>query len=228
MKARNIHIESDADLDRLLEAYYEGNASQEQEAAIALYLASLAAIPEKYAADAALFKAIAAERVAVEATPVPEGLADRIARATYGCTRRARFIAYLKVASIAAAIALLMVVAVKMQRREPVADRVQLYSAAELRPDSVTVHVDVAEAQEESPKPEDVKPTKPTVPVAVAKAAPVPDPYEEITDSATVASIMEEVIGKLDSTLAMADAGVHKTDLALNSIPETINKVLDK
>ena len=55
MKPRNIHIKSDSDLDRMLEAYYAGETTADEENAIAAYLKQFDPVPEKYAADVALF-----------------------------------------------------------------------------------------------------------------------------------------------------------------------------
>ena len=220
MKPRNIHIKSDSDLDRMLEAYYAGETTADEENAIAAYLKQFDPVPEKYAADVALFKAFAAGREAMNAVHVP----------AYARPRMSRYLYFARWASMAAAIAVLAVVALKLQIHEHPNEQTVIYAASELRRDSVAPEPEVRLADVLQDTLAIVE--KPAKAVAVTKSAPkVADddnPYVEVTDSATVARILGEVFGKLDNTLAVAGEGIKKTDLALNNIPETINKVLDK
>lgn len=230
MKPRNIHIKSDSDLDRMLEAYYAGETTADEENAIAAYLKQFDPVPEKYAADVALFKAFAAGQEAMNAVHVPADLERRIAETTYARPRMSRYLYFARWASMAAAIAVLAVVALKLQIHEHPNEQTVIYVASELRRDSVAPEPEVRLADVLQDTLAIVE--KPAKAVAVTKSAPKvaedDNPYVEVTDSATVARILGEVFGKLNSTLAVAGEGIKKTDLALNNIPETINKVLDK
>lgn len=234
----NIIIKNDADLDRLLEAYYAGDTAPVHERAIAGYFAGLDAVPEKYKADAELFKALEHARESLDDICVPDDLAHRIARATYGAPKAMRRIGYVRWLSVAAALALFVPVAVNLLRSEPEAQPVNSYAASDLRKDSVlqSVEIHVAEADVDNAPDNDTD----TVAVsatskktaAIAKADPVQeienDPYIEISDSASVTEIMKMVFGKLDNSLAMAEKSIRKKDIALNDISETVNNILNK
>lgn len=232
MKPRSIHINTDADLDRMLEAYYAGETTSDEEIAIAAYLKQLESVPEKYAADAALFKAMAAGRKAADTVHVPADLGRRIAEATYARPRVSRYLYFVRWASMAAVITVLAVVAVKIQRQEQPSEQPVKYVASELRRDSIVsgAGLPIADVSQDTIDVIVETTSAPARAVSTAASAVAVDdnPYVEVTDSATVTRIMGEVFGKLDNTLAIAEKSIKKTDLALNNIPETINKVLDK
>ncbi|MDE6333836.1 MAG: hypothetical protein K2L77_04220 [Muribaculaceae bacterium] len=237
MKHYKIIIKDEADLDRLLDAYYAGETTPVHEDAIAGYFAEIDTVPAKYQADAALFKALDKERRRISEMTVPENLARCIAEATYGRRKYSRLLSYVRWLSVAAALAMFVPVAIKLIRSEPELQPVNNYAASDLRKDSLlpSARIHVAEEIDAENVSDTVSIVVPAasenvVSVAVAGHASdrVQDPYTEIYDSISVTEIMQKVFGKLDNSLAMAGKGMKKKDLALNNINETVNNILSK
>ena len=235
MKNNNLHIiSSEAELDRLLEAYYDGSATQQQIDAMARYFRSLDSVPDRYVADAALLDALIAGRAELAKTNVPAHLGQAIADATYGRSSRAAIILrYVRWISAAAVLVLLAVVGARLQRSDAPAPELPQYAASVLRHDTVVPVVAVENAVAESAVADTILPLSASgaaVHVAGAGVAAVleSDPYVEVTDSASVEMIVGDVLGKLGASLALADRSVRKADIALNDISETINKTLRK
>ena len=228
MKPRSVNISDEAMLDSMLEAYYAGETTAGQEALIAECLRRLKPIPEKYRADAALFEALTDIRIDRDSVEIPADLAQRIARATYARTKMPRHLRFVRWTSAAAAIALLATVAVGLLRDKPDEQPVIRYAASELRKDTVSPIREIRVAGLVSDTVKKVVVSRQKAPVSQAREVVEVDPYTEVSDSTTVVEIMGNVFGKLDKTLALADRSIKKTDLALNNINETVNKILDK
>jgi len=224
---------STEEVGRLLNAYYDGNTTAEQENALMQYFCGTEQVPEQYMADAALFRALKAERESIGKVAVPAHLEQTIAKATYaGKHNASRYMYYMRWLSAVAAVAVLAVVAVNLQHDTQPVDTVPTYAASELRSNTVVSPVgptlaDVEQDTITSAVPEAEDNIVPERQVAKVQSKTPDDPYVEVTDSTSVTRIMDDVLGQLSHSLSIANNGVRKVDIALN-MSEIINKALKK
>lgn len=221
-----------ARIQQLLELYYDGRTDAAQEAELTQYFTQTPDIPADNLADAAIFRAMAA----YEAPEVPDDLEQRIidatcGKATYNAHMRHRLIPWLSAAAAAVIIAVLAFT-VTTHRSAP---------GTLLAPQAdapATAAVTPAPRPEPTPAPEPEPapipaPAHKTVHKTVHKTPPVPapveiaqaDPYTEITDLDSAVTITREVLDRLGITLAMAGDAIGRTDMAMNTVDQTIKTI---
>lgn len=229
-------------ISRLLELYYSGATTPAEEAELALFFTSTpdGDIPDEYAADAAMFRAMASHTI----PEPPADLEARIISATCGTQRRRRPLSWLPAA--AAALVLALAGGVMVIRNSSPTDV--------MRPQPLQKHIASA-VPPTTPAPAPDTHTEPNINVAghtATSPAPKPrhvrknvrnhnnadekirhdrteeytyDPYIEITDPDSAAAITREVLEKLGIALGSANQAAGKADMAIAIIDHTIKNI---
>lgn len=220
MKSTNPHISDTERIRRLLELYYEGETDKAQEDELIEYFTSTVDVAPEFAADAAIFRAVAdAHRVAVN---IPEDLEGRIVAATVDNRRQPRFARFYRVASIAAVFALMVGVGLRLGRE----DARQVQSTPVHTPSEL-----VAAAQSVEPLPEDSvaepmqKAERKIAAVSRRKKAAPANGYHVVTDTAQAAEIADRVLALLDASLETGARGVKRADVAFVNLDKTLERI---
>ncbi|MDO4318964.1 MAG: hypothetical protein Q4C34_00165 [Bacteroidales bacterium] len=216
----------------LLELYYEGRTDAAQEAELTRYFTETADLPDGYEADAAIFRAMADY-----STPdIPDDLEQRIIDATCGRAeaRSRRWLPWLSGAA-AAVVAAVMGISILTGNTDPQS----ILQPAQ--PDLTATVAEPADTTGDIPT-ETVEPAQPVLtPEVIRKAHDARpaqsvaenrenvddyDPYIEITDTDSAATITREVLDRLNITLAMAGDAVNRADMAMNNADQTIKNII--
>ncbi len=218
-------------IGRLLELYYEGETSPEQEDTLMDYFAACEDVPEEYAADAAMFRALAESRAGALPTP-PDDLEARIVARTCGRSSKMRLRDKLLIwgsAAVAAAVAAVLVLPLlsmpELDTEAPVIAEVFEPEAARVEPVSAQ-RVDEAVAA----PPAITEKKQPPMKRVAAEAEPqsvADESYAEVADSAEAARIAGDVMRLLHRTLAASSAQVSRSsDLAMESVDKAIDRTI--
>lgn len=217
---------------KLLDAYYDGTTTAAEVDALKRYFVETDNIPADLEVDAVIFRAMAAKPQA----PVPADLQEKILKATLKARPRRRLLLWDRMAAAAAVAAVIVTLGMLFMRREvpQAAEKIaQVTQIRQVRPN------------DEPPMPEphetrrDARPVRPRVTNhgAGAKVVPAPkvtvdtiepqlaaaDPYREVTDSAQVCEITEQVLAKIDSSFDLAMTGLNETEMMLAIAQDPLN-----
>lgn len=218
----------------LLELYYEGRTDAAQEAELTRYFTSAADIPDGYEADAAVFRAMAAYDV----PDMPDDLEQRVIDATCGRDdrRTRRWLPWISAAAAAAVIAVLSISLLTgksdpqaiLQTSQPRLTAT-VTQPADTIPDEPADKITDETANIATPA--EIRTVarhdRPAETVARAQqTTDETDPYIEITDPDSAATITREVLDRLGITLAMAGDAVGRADMAMNDIDQKLKTII--
>ena len=211
---------------QLLARYYEGKASVREIAALKKFFSESDDIPEDLAVDAAIFRGLASLEEADRA--VPENLKRRIIAAT---SARRRRLFYWKAAAAAAVVAALISVSAVFMTEKTAGPCLQnrltasagtLYEAENSL--SSTVSAEVPDCSGTIPLQHHA-----TDFLAVDRKQPADkteqkpeNRYREITDSAEVVEITQQILEKINSSLTKVEASVKYADAATDIMNKTL------
>lgn len=231
------------EIRRLLDLYYEGQTTPEEERTLLRFFADAGDLPADLEPDRELFAALVDETA--DDCPVPTTLHDDIMRrldslpgAQPGRRTPARVL-WLRIASAAAAIALIATVAVHFTNRDTTdIDTKQLALAEESTTDTQAVVLPDAPAEEvpavlieeperpaaaaaTSPKP--LKPSK----AVRRKAAPAQaQPYREYIDSDEAVAEAQKAMAKLKASLQPMHHACADVKEKLQQVDNKLNEIL--
>lgn len=219
------------DIDKIrqmLNRYYDGVSTPSETAQLKDFFRKTKEIPADMAADAAIFRAMAA--VDTEEVAVPANLTERIVAATVGS--RPRILNWRIAVTAAASVAVLITLAVGLVHFKPsdspdttdllaMSDTTRQKEAADLASIAVTtVETEAAEpllavASEQAPLP----------PASLKNTTVAEVRYtHEVTDPAEAAKIAQKVLAMLGNSLDEAQTGVKSADEAVSLIKDPLGK----
>ncbi len=183
-------------LRKLLEAYYGGTTTPQEEQMLREYFAQAADVPAEFRIDAAMFKAMSY----IEETHMPDDLEQRILATTVEKPSRPALIRWLPYAGVAAAVAVILTLCVRLMHHTP----------AEELPQAPVLALNIA-----TPVPEE-----PAVVYPVRLVRPVPPSTAttctEVTDPDEATRIVEEVLDMLARQMGdTGSEGVKKVEMAI-------------
>lgn len=191
------------ELDRLLELFYSGDSTPEQEDRLACLLSRREDIPQGYEDDARVVAALREAKASV-----PADLEQRILASTVERGHRPERLNWRAVAALAASVAVLVVLGISVlfsgREETAVEGYVEVLVAQE------PVKVIFAEVDDEATAVEAKPVVEPRQSGAEVKTVAAPAPrHREIDDPEEAAALMQAVVAKLGNTLAMADKGIQ-------------------
>ncbi len=198
------------DLRRLLDSYYSGVSTPEEEETLRRYFSDNNVVDSEFEADAAIFRAISDLG---EIQP-PSGLEQRLISATVG--RRRPFGVLMPVIGIAASIAVVLCLGVFLMQYKD-ADRAEVQSVVAFREEGRSVVADTVSMIPDIPH---------TIASAVVEESKEPvsagdqtseshNGYKEVTDPEEAARIIEEIFAKLAIQMDDIELGARKADMAV-------------
>lgn len=203
---------------QLLARYYEGEASVREIAALKKFFSESDDIPEDLGVDAAIFRGLASLEEADRA--VPENLKGRIIAAT---SARRRRLFYWKASAAAAVVAALFSVYAIFMTEKPAGPCLQnqLTASAGTRYEaenslSSAVSAEVPDCSGTKPlqhRATDFLSVDRKQPADKTEQKPE-NRYREITDSAEVVEITQQILEKINSSLTKVEASVKYADAA--------------
>lgn len=208
------------EIEKLLNLYYEGETTVDQESALEEYFTSAGCADADFEADARYFRAVASLR-----TAVPDDLERRILNATVEAPRR-RIRLNLRVAmSVAASLMLLIAVGTGLLRRSH-SDDVPVTQAPVL----ILAMEKAAETEEVTPEFKVESPTLQDAQTAVSTGRQESeiDPYRLVSDPLEAVEIASETFEKLQRAFSKAGRGVDRVYVASAVVasPFEANKIL--
>lgn len=199
-------------LRTLLDAYYDGSATPAQVDELKRYFSSAATgdVPQEFAPDAAVFRALA--RSADAHVVPPAGMEARILAATVGKSRR-KFLLLRRWAAVAASVAALIAVAVFLLPRPEMPQEADVLIAGggeEIRTGlSVVDTLSMAAANDLATDTVRVGKARVVTPRQIAARQTV-----ELTDSAAAVDATFRVLARLRRTLGKTADGVEHAEMA--------------
>lgn len=199
-------------LRTLLDAYYDGSATPAQVDELKHYFSSAATgdVPQEFAPDAAIFRALA--RMADARAVPPAGMEVRILAATVGKPRR-KFLLLRRWAAVAASVAALIAVAVYLLPRPEMPQEADVLIAGggeEIRTGlSVVDTLSMAAANDLAADTVRVGKARVVTPRQIAARQTV-----ELTDSAAAVDATFRVLARLRRTLGKTADGVEHAEMA--------------
>lgn len=193
------------DLRILLDSYYSGVSTPEEEETLRRYFSDNNVVDSEFEADAAIFRAISDLG---EIQP-PSGLEQRLISATVG--RRRPFGVLMPVIGIAASIAVVLCLGVFLMQYKD-ADRAEVQSVVAFREEGRSVVADTVSMIPDIPH---------TIASAVVEESKEPVSVgdqtsdKEVTDPEEAARIIEEIFAKLAIQMDDIELGARKADMAV-------------
>ncbi len=233
MKSADTKKLSTGQVRQLLEAYYGGISDAAAEHELMSYFSSCADVPAEFEVDAAIFRAMSDSRA--KATAVPAGLERRIFDATVGRKhRKHRFAIVYKVASMAAAVALLVGIGIRLNHDRPQQEEhTTVHTPAELIAETARPALadTITEVPGKIPSMARKMPDVAYVEPGHKKSRPDSrrqNSYYEVTDTAQALEVVNKAFAILDASLETGAKGIAKADIAFVNLDRTLEKICKK
>ncbi len=223
MKSSQLQKMSPERLRELLNAFYSGDSTAAAEDELIGYFPSSCNIPAEFKADAAMFRAMADARG--RAADVPADLEGRILAATVGRRSPRRYVWLYKAASMAAVVALLFGVGLRISRDTQQTPAPSIHTPSELiakTEDIAVVDTLAVEPHHECQASKAVAHARPRKVKTVER--PTND-YRIVTDTVQALEIADRALAMLGASLELGAKGMRKAEVASVNFDNTIESI---